>query len=212
MIPVTQTRIGSPNGNCFAACLASILEEKLPEFGVNVSEDTFWRNADRWLARRGLRYVQVPYDPSNPPKGWGTVEGTSPRGGQHACVAYNGRMVHDPHPVEDDPRRGLVEPRAWGLLLPLGEGRDSEEKLASVTIGDPKQGRYGREYALPKPPPGFVPIAKRKATDSLLPRRWLLLAALAAYLAHVREGRRRRAEELAAGAVEYERNHRKEKR
>jgi len=116
VIPKTQTRVGE-QGNCFATVLSSILETPLPEFGKDVPENVFWKNADAWLAKQGLRYEQVPVG-GIPPVGWSTIEGTSPRGGQHACVAYNGKLVYDPHPVEDDPRRGLVEPRVYGLLLP----------------------------------------------------------------------------------------------
>ena len=126
MRPLTQTRIGHPNGNCLATSLASVLETPIPEFGVGVPEAVFFRNLDRWLAKRGLRYRQVPIDRENPPAGWHLIEGTSPRGGQHAVVGKNGKFVHDPHPVWDDPRRGLAREERWGLLEPLGSRtRDS---------------------------------------------------------------------------------------
>lgn len=131
MKPTTQTRTGS-DGNCFAACLASILDTELPEFGIDVPEEIFWKNVDAWLASRGYTYKQVPYDPANPPEGWSTIEGTSPRGGQHACVAYNGELVWDPHPL-DGSRHGLVEPKVWGLLLPLkAKARDGALSGASL--------------------------------------------------------------------------------
>jgi len=118
VIPQTQTRIGD-NGNCFAAALASILDERqLPEFG---GDDRYWDRVDAYLARRGLKYRRVPLEPK--PVGYSTVEGISPRGGLHACVAKDGEFVHDPHPVEDDPRRGLRTPKYYGLLLPLEGGR-----------------------------------------------------------------------------------------
>jgi hypothetical protein len=44
-----------------------------------------------------------------------TIEGISPRGGQHACVALNGRLIWDPHP-EDQTGRGLVKAEVYGLL------------------------------------------------------------------------------------------------
>lgn len=127
MKPLTQTRIGHPNGNCMAASLASVLETPIPEFGVDVPEAVFFRNLDRWLAKRGLRYRQVPIDRENPPAGWHLIEGTSPRGGQHAVVGKNGKFVHDPHPVWDDPRRGLAREERWGILEPISRGtaRDS---------------------------------------------------------------------------------------
>jgi hypothetical protein len=113
--PVVQSRTGE-TGTCFRACLASILE--LPESTVPDFKDA---NQDpevnTFLAKHGLRYQQVPI--STPaPIGWHTIEGISPRGGQHAVVGYDGHLVHDPHP-RDGTGRGLVEPQWWGLLLPI---------------------------------------------------------------------------------------------
>jgi hypothetical protein len=116
VIPVTQTRTGEPDGNCFAASLASVFETAIPEFDLPGTD--YWANVDRWLARRGYRYVQRPItDPA--PRGWHLIEGLSPRGGQHAVVGYNGRMVHDPHP-QDGTGRGLVRPERWGVLERVG--------------------------------------------------------------------------------------------
>lgn len=111
MTPITQTRTGR-DGNCFAACLASILETKPPEFGSGAD---FWPRVDHWLALRGLQYTQVPVDVAAKPLGWHTIEGTSPRGGQHAIVGYNGRPVFDPHP-QDGTGRGLAEQKCYGIL------------------------------------------------------------------------------------------------
>ena len=114
MKPVTQTRTGR-RGNCFPSCLASVFETPLPEFGLTADPE-YDDNVDRWLARRGYRYQQVPTDIE--PTGWHTVEGISPRGGMHACVGFNGRIVHDPHP-QDGTGRGLRTVERYGLLLPL---------------------------------------------------------------------------------------------
>lgn len=127
MIPVTQSRVGE-RGTCFRACIASILN--LPERAVvdfdgprryyhdrRIGLDDYWANVEGWLAQRGLRYRRVPVDGARP-MGWSTIEGVSPRGGLHACVAYDGELVHDPHP-QDSTGRGLVEPRWYGLLEPV---------------------------------------------------------------------------------------------
>jgi ABC-type uncharacterized transport system ATPase subunit len=37
MTPVHQTRHGSPNGNCFAACVASLLDRKIENVDVDVA-------------------------------------------------------------------------------------------------------------------------------------------------------------------------------
>jgi hypothetical protein len=118
MIPKEQTRIGK-GGNCFATALASILETPIPEFGFS---DDYWQRVRAYLAKRGLAYKRVPL--SQRPQGYSTIEGISPRGGLHACVAKNGKFVHDPHPVSDDPRRGLAEPQYYGELMPLSNYRE----------------------------------------------------------------------------------------
>jgi hypothetical protein len=115
LIPIYQTRTGAI-GNCLAACLASICEAPLPEFGLP-SDPKYDCRMTTWLAERGLRYQQVSIgDPA--PVGWMTIEGVSPRGGQHACVAFNGRLRFDPH-KPDGSGRGLIKVERYGLLLPI---------------------------------------------------------------------------------------------
>ena len=121
MIRLTQKRTGR-NGTCFPTALASILETTIPDFGPTgeTDEREYWGRVDRWLASKGFRYVQVPVGAVRP-IGYSTVEGISPRGGMHACVAWNGEIVWDPHPQDGTPH-GLARPLTWGLLLPLNGG------------------------------------------------------------------------------------------
>jgi hypothetical protein len=138
MTPVVQSRIGN-RGTCFRAALASILnlrEDQVPDF-PQANQDP---GVNRFLAKYGLRYEQRPItDPA--PAGWGTVEGTSPRGGEHACVRYGGKLVWDPHP-QDSTGQGLVEKKTWGVLMPV-----SEEVMP---VGDV------REFVVRETPKGWV--------------------------------------------------------
>ena len=122
MIPVFQTRIGKISGNCFAACIASILEVPLttvPDFGDD-DERTFIRKLADWMSPLDLYYTQVSSD--DPilremfrfGEAYHTIEGVSPRGGLHACVGRNGVIVHDPHPGADP--SGLVKVECFGLI------------------------------------------------------------------------------------------------
>jgi hypothetical protein len=121
---VVQTRTGA-DGNCLNACLASILELPLravPEFG-----DDWAAEVNDFLSKYGLAYRRAPVDGAKP-SGYSTIEGVSPRGGLHACVAYDGELAWDPHPIEDGTGQGLVEPRYYGLLEPLqGRAMDAGE-------------------------------------------------------------------------------------
>jgi len=119
MIPVTQTRTGK-TGNCFAASLASVLGlplKQVPDF-KKANEDP---EVNVWLAKRGLRYREVPAT-QPPPKGWHIICGVSPRGGYHAIVGFDGLEEWDPHPI-DGSRHGLDKTIAWGVLESLDKGK-----------------------------------------------------------------------------------------
>ena len=119
MHQVSQTRVGEEHGNCMAAALSSILEcpiSDIPELG----DDTeFLFNIQKFLEPLGLYYVQV--KPDDPVleiafrfgEVFSTIEGVSPRGGLHACVALNGELIWDPHPPHTG---GLVSIECYGLL------------------------------------------------------------------------------------------------
>lgn len=125
MKPVDQTRMYDPThqqppGNCWAACIASILEVSLDEVP---DEAYFWRpgmhprkswpayyeSVMRWLAERNLTLVSV--NVSNVlvdwTDCWEILSGPSPRDPKilHAVVGFAGKIAHDPHPS----RAGLVE-------------------------------------------------------------------------------------------------------
>jgi hypothetical protein len=124
MKPVKQDKFGPRVGNCFEACIASILEiplHEVPDFG---GDDVFEANLARFLAKRNLIYVLV-----NGPDAmesemlahmfaqgdvYHVLEGISPRGGPHACVGLNGRLAFDPH---GSGMEGLWKTDGWGFLL-----------------------------------------------------------------------------------------------
>jgi hypothetical protein len=131
VIPIEQSRIGE-RGTCFRACLASLLnlrEDQVPDF-PDANQDS---GVDKFLRRFGLHYNERPIDRGDPPRGWHVILGESPRGGEHAVVGYNGIFRHDPHPIWDDRRRGLVDEKAWGELLPLKrEAKDSKKEAEAL--------------------------------------------------------------------------------
>lgn len=100
MKPVDQTKFGKPEGNCFAACLASILEvdlDTIPDFGW----DDNWRDrVDSYLAEFGFQMIDILIGlGAFKPLGYHIINGGSPRGDfDHSIVGYRGEPVHDPHP------------------------------------------------------------------------------------------------------------------
>lgn len=96
MVPVHQTIFSDVDGNCVAACLASILHwpiESIPNF-VLLPEEVWDIELERWFGRRGVRVSFTDREPS----GYCVALGRSWRGTDHAVVMYNSKQVFDPNP------------------------------------------------------------------------------------------------------------------
>jgi len=108
MRPVDQTTYGIHDGNCFSACLASILEISIED--VPLFLGPYWDDFLPWLADRGLSASLYRRD-ELVPHGFAIAGGPSQRfaGRMHACVAYNGIVIHDPHPSRDGLPSGVTE-------------------------------------------------------------------------------------------------------
>jgi hypothetical protein len=116
VIPVYQTMTvaNDGEGNCFNACIASILELPLrdvaqihPKFDGDYwgAWEDWFAERDLFLTHRGLR--------NGPPKGFSIANGRSSRtypdghkqAGErihHAVVVFNGEIVHDPFPIKGE--------------------------------------------------------------------------------------------------------------
>jgi hypothetical protein len=92
MIPVDQTKFGMPDGNCMAASVASVLE--LPLVTVPDLAHVQWLPVLAAFAEAHELCLRVS---AAPPPGYSIACGDGPRGFQHAVVAKDGRIVHDPH-------------------------------------------------------------------------------------------------------------------
>lgn len=102
VIPVMQTEFGRGKGNCFAACIASVMELDLlmvPNFCCQGESD--WVTAcNSWLNQYGLSLFTVVFKTGTfvPIDVYYLMAGPSVRGLLHSVVAFDGKMVHDPHP------------------------------------------------------------------------------------------------------------------
>lgn len=114
-------------GNCFAACIASVLEVELatlPNFVLWNKQD----DDDRWWLRTQQHLhdhhgVTLFYSAS-PVRDWlpeyvlTIASGPGPRGHRHCVVHDGGGMVHDPHPSGD----GLLEVEAHDIFVLTDKG------------------------------------------------------------------------------------------
>lgn len=118
MKPVFQTTFGGPRGpmeergNCFSACIASLLELTIEEVPTFVLEEDWHAAAQTWLGARGYWMLTLPWHGHGdwynavlyPFAGYHLLGGQSPRGEfGHSVVAHAGRIVHDPHPEGGEP-------------------------------------------------------------------------------------------------------------
>lgn len=102
---VMQTKFGYPDGNCLAACLASIFEidiEDIPDFGY---DKHWWKRFRDWMLERfKLNIVNLRVSPDLNtdwvllPEGYYIANGKSPRGLMHSVVCKDEDFAHDPHP------------------------------------------------------------------------------------------------------------------
>lgn len=132
MKPVKQTDITFVSGNCFSACIASILEMRITDVPTFVVEKDWWRATNAWLAGRGLTFVDFKYDDIGNVCGplfnevFCILSGPSPRDKtkQHSVVGVierdpgsermvRGRMIFDPHPSND----GILSVDYVGFLI-----------------------------------------------------------------------------------------------
>lgn len=131
MIPVYQDDFTFSTGNCFAACLATLLEVPLEAVPSFMAEEDWFGAVNRWLAPRNLRFVDIKWTSEfaiQPDTGgYCLLTGPSPRRPEllHTIVATIGRRddghvefrpTHDPHP---DAEFLAGEPTSVGFLAVL---------------------------------------------------------------------------------------------
>lgn len=125
MLKVTQTILHDPDrgqhGNCFSACLASILHLDIAEVPVFWNPETWVDELQAWLKPMGFCYMEAWPEAVT---SWktsglhGVCCGPTPRFGgnvEHSCVAVDGSIVWDPHPDHT----GLDSIHVIGFLVAL---------------------------------------------------------------------------------------------
>lgn len=113
MIPVFQTIMDSQNGNCYAACLASILEcslEGIPNF-MEKGPDRFDNILTKWLETKNFVILSVNIVRDEPSiiaimkdvYSIGSIESPRFKDTLHAVVCKGFEIIHDPRPDVSSP-------------------------------------------------------------------------------------------------------------
>lgn len=114
MKPVRQTRFGKGNGNCFNACIATLLNLPIERVDVIWNDENWLKQLDEILHPIGFCFVEWDFD--NDVKPWHWVgncymiaTGDGPRGCKHSVIVHhyiNADGKHcvinhwDPHPED----------------------------------------------------------------------------------------------------------------
>jgi hypothetical protein len=111
MIKVDQTTFGT-EGNCYSACLASILELSILDVPCFINKKSEWfNNVNDWLEKNykmGMLSVPIPalknsdmnyfFNMTIKKEPYNIIWGFSYEETVHACVGKGKMIVHDPHP------------------------------------------------------------------------------------------------------------------
>lgn len=135
MKPVMQTKTAEGEGNCFNACVASLLEieiDTIPEW----EEKPGWSlEFEKWLSARFRMYpiwINRPF--SLRPFGYYILSGKSPRGeDHHSIVMFNGEFSHDPFPGGGDSLETALESTADVCVLVPIDPADAKPKVKAKT-------------------------------------------------------------------------------
>ena len=103
MKPVMQTMTGT-EGNCFPACIASLLEIRIDEI-PSLGDLTWVSELNEWLRPRGLVHLDIRIAKDEIEEFFSdkdfhhVLTGPSPRldGYDHSVIGRRGVMVHDPY-------------------------------------------------------------------------------------------------------------------
>lgn len=104
MTPVDQTKLYTPDGghpgNCFAACIASIMD--MPLWMVPPWERMFGRDymarLDQWLGLFG-KTIRLGEETEFESGEYYIANGYSAREVLHSVIFLDGQLAHDPHPA-----------------------------------------------------------------------------------------------------------------
>ncbi len=129
MKPVEQSILKPPDGDCFAACMASLLELPL-EAVPNFTSPDWYQHWQEWLEPFNLTLLTFTIPDGGCawlPSGYALLCAESPRGPwDHSVVCLDGKVVWDPNPQRE---QGLGKWKEWTLIAVLDPSRPIGVKL-----------------------------------------------------------------------------------
>lgn len=141
MLPVYQTILEPPGGNCLQACVASILEiglDEVPNFAdkmnfEDLDDSSWWTYYEDYLEMHGLQPIGIDSVSGWIPRGWHIIVGKSPRGDyDHALIGYKGEAVHDPYPGGNCELREITSLEVFVALRPSNGIKANKELLNTL--------------------------------------------------------------------------------
>ena len=115
MIPVEQTIIDSKNGNCLAACVASILEIGIDDV-PNPHGAGWFERWQEFLVDYGYQMVSIDVSNGIVPAEYHIISGKSLSGDWYHCVVgHQGKIIFDPNPNTN----GLETEEYWDIFVPI---------------------------------------------------------------------------------------------
>lgn len=145
MKPVEQTILHPPEGDCFRACVASILERPIEEVpNPHAPEEHWWNAWHEWLLPQGLQFVE--WEPNTekptccPLRGYWIATVASPDRCNHCLVIHDDEIAWDPSPVEKRSEKNwtqddriiratlIVACNPAAISLPSSSSSDQEEE------------------------------------------------------------------------------------
>lgn len=141
MIPIKQTILssvdGNIRGNCFRACLASMLEipniDDIPAF-EQMSNETWFQVFYKWLVSVGYQFHGTGHPDGKKEfeyegiDGYYMAVGKSPREyvkAGHGVVYKQGKLVHDPHPNNE----GILTFDSFYMIEKIEENKDENKNI-----------------------------------------------------------------------------------
>lgn len=129
---LTQTKMGYPDGNCFATCIAMITGiplEEIPNFAsYTEANGNWWKDISDWLSPRGWGGIMITEEAMKENKAdfYGfritgmpfILTGKSPGGNYNHCVVQYENKDGTTFELDPSPsRKGVLEPIADVVIL-----------------------------------------------------------------------------------------------